>query len=117
VHVQPPPSRREAVADSGRRTAGVVRGREQRPGHGGGVEGVEVVEKVCSRPDSSGSVTNQGRLLVREAVGVSAAIRRNLPRAPCTAGNSNEVTQLGPEFVPSPKDEACLFSLGLSIAV
>jgi hypothetical protein len=49
VHVELAPRRREAVAESGRRTGGVERGREQGPGHGGGVEGVQVVEKACGR--------------------------------------------------------------------
>ncbi len=44
-HVQQAPRWREAVAKSGRRAAGVVRGGEQGPGHGGGVKGVQVVEE------------------------------------------------------------------------
>ena len=47
VHVEQAPRRREAVSVSGRRMAGVVRDREQRPGHGGGVERVQVAKKVC----------------------------------------------------------------------
>ena len=44
MHVELAARRREAVACSGRRPAVVRSGREQRPGHGGGVERVEVVE-------------------------------------------------------------------------
>ncbi len=47
MHVEQAPLRREAVAVSGRRTAGVVRGGEQGPGHGGGVERVQVAESRC----------------------------------------------------------------------
>jgi hypothetical protein len=47
VHVQQAPRRREAVGTSGRRTARVVCGGEQGPGHGGGVERVQVVEEAC----------------------------------------------------------------------
>jgi hypothetical protein len=47
VHVEPPPRRREAVAISGRRTAGVVRGGEQGPVLGGRVEGMQVIELIC----------------------------------------------------------------------
>jgi hypothetical protein len=51
MHVEPAPRRREAVAVSGRRAGGVVRGGEQGPGHGGGVERVQVVESAsaCKR--------------------------------------------------------------------
>jgi hypothetical protein len=49
VHVELAPRPREAVAVSGRRTGGVERGREQGPVHGGGVEGVQVVETACGR--------------------------------------------------------------------
>ncbi len=52
MHVEPTPRRREAVVGSGGRASGVARGGEQGPGHGGGVEGVQVVEEervVCRR--------------------------------------------------------------------
>ncbi len=48
VHEEQAPRRREAVDKSGRWTGCVVRGGEQGPGHVGGVEGVQVVERsVC----------------------------------------------------------------------
>ena len=53
VRVELPPRRREAVPASGGRTLGVVRGGEQGPGHGGGVEGVQVVEIACGRGGGS----------------------------------------------------------------
>ena len=49
MHVELAPRRREAVAASGRRTGGVVRGGEEGPAHGCGAEGVQVVEVVCGR--------------------------------------------------------------------
>jgi hypothetical protein len=47
VHVQQPPHRREAVPGSGLRPGAVVGDGQLRPGHGGGVEGVQVVEHAC----------------------------------------------------------------------
>ncbi len=47
VYVELAPRRREAVPASGRRTGGVDRGGQQGPVHGGGVEGVQVVEVAC----------------------------------------------------------------------
>jgi hypothetical protein len=47
MRVELSPRRREAVPVSGGRPGPVRRGREQGPGHGGGVEGVEVVEGAC----------------------------------------------------------------------
>ncbi len=51
MHIQQAPRRREAVECSGRRTAGVVRGGEQGPGHGGGVERMQVVKILCRQGD------------------------------------------------------------------
>ncbi len=45
MNVKLAPRRREAVSVSGRR-AGAVGGGEQGPGHGGDIEGVEVVEEA-----------------------------------------------------------------------
>jgi hypothetical protein len=58
VHVEQAPRRREAMARSGRRTAGVGRGGEPGPGHGGGVEGVQVVETDWG---TVGETTGDGR--------------------------------------------------------
>jgi hypothetical protein len=50
VHVELAPSRREAVPKSSRRRLAAARGgREQSPGHAGGVERVQVGESTCTR--------------------------------------------------------------------
>jgi hypothetical protein len=66
MHVEPAPCRREAVAISGRRSA--ARGQEQRPFHGGGVEGVEVVEMACRKQGRLGE-RKQERVGGREEAG------------------------------------------------
>ncbi len=62
MHIELAPSRREAVAGSGSRPAVGRSGREPRPGHGGGVERVQVVE-FCGR-----------RVQAREEAGTAASL-------------------------------------------
>jgi hypothetical protein len=75
VHVQQAPRRREAVTSSGRRTAGVVCGREVGPDHCGEVERVQVVQVACRFHTQSGD--HEPRMSSREQSMVTR--RQELP--------------------------------------